>query len=375
MPLSKRQAEHLFMGLWYHKSPMNFFFCMLLFPLSVLFGFISSFLAILKVRMRPSSLELTEANLPVIVVGNISVGGTGKTPIIINLAKQLIDAGYQPAIISRGYGGTATRKQNVVIPVYANSDPNYCGEESVLIAQSLEHTPVIISASRASAYSFVASTLNCNVVLSDDGLQHYQLPRSIEIAVIDSTQGLGNGLLIPAGPLRERASRLDKVDYIILNGPQGSNLPPKIHELRTKLTHTSVTIRSLREIETSGNTIFYSSIDVICERLVRFSTLYMVAGIGNPEKFFTTVNNIFLASKTRPTLINCSYSDHHRYTIKDACLLDKLEQDEALIMTAKDAVKLQALDYTFRSNFFIVDIETMVNVEITTAIISMLKQK
>tara|TARA_B100001093_G_C25904512_1_gene625952 strand:- start:66 stop:371 length:306 start_codon:yes stop_codon:yes gene_type:complete len=100
----------------------------------------------------------------------------------------------------------------------------------------------------------------------------------------------------------------------------------------------------------------------------------MVAGIGNPEKFFTTVNNIFLASKTRPTLINCSYSDHHRYTIKDACVLDKLAQDEALIMTAKDAVKLQALDYTFRSNFFIVDIETMVNVEITTAIINRLKQ-
>ena len=128
------------------------------------------------------------------------MGGTGKTPIIINLAKQLIDFGYQPAIISRGYGGIASGQKKSVTPVFFDSDPSYCGEEPVLIAQSLKNVPVIIAASRASAYLHVANKLHCNVVLSDDGLQHYQLPRSIEIAVVDSKQGLGNGLLIPSGP-------------------------------------------------------------------------------------------------------------------------------------------------------------------------------
>ena len=346
MSLSKRQAERLITGLWYHKSSLSFLFSILFLPLSILYWLITCCLRFLHERIRPSSLLLKEHSLPVIVVGNISVGGTGKTPIIINLAKQLIEAGFQPAIISRGYGGIASASKNSVTPVFSDSDPGYCGEEPVLIAQSLKNVPVIIAASRASAYLHVANTLHCDVVLSDDGLQHYQLPRSIEIAVIDSKQGLGNGLLIPSGPLRERVSRLKQVDHIVVTGFGDFGIPEQLQQFSTKSSKVITCIDAMREIEPSGHTLSYSSIDEICERLINFSTLHMVAGIGNPDKFFTTVGNIFFASKTMPELLRRAYSDHHRYTVKDAQALDAIARDEAIIVTAKDAVKLQSVSYT-----------------------------
>ena len=184
-------------------------------------------------------------------------------------------------------------------------------------------------------------------MLSDDGLQHYQLPRSIEIAVIDSKQGLGNGLLIPSGPLRERISRLKQVDHIIVTGSGHFDIPEQLNQFPTKSSNVITCIEAMREIEPSGHTLSYSSIDNIRERLINFSTLHMVAGIGNQEKFFTTVGNIFLASKTMPKLLRYAYSDHHRYTVKDARALDVITRDEAIIVTAKDAVKFQALDYSF----------------------------
>ena len=134
-------------------------------------------------------------------------------------------------------------------------------------------------------------------------------------------------------------------------------------------------IEAMREIEPSGHTLSYSSIDNIRERLINFSTLHMVAGIGNQEKFFTTVGNIFLASKTMPKLLRYAYSDHHRYTEKDARALDVITRDEAIIVTAKDAVKFQALDYSFQAKFFIIDIETVLDTVITNAIIDRLNQK
>ncbi|MAV76496.1 MAG: tetraacyldisaccharide 4'-kinase [Cellvibrionales bacterium] len=375
MSLSKRQAERLITGLWYYKSPLGFLFSILFMPLSILYWLITYCFRIIHERMRSSSLVLKEQSLPVIVVGNISVGGTGKTPIIINLAKQLIDAGYQPAIISRGYGGIASGQKNSVTSVFSDSDPGYCGEEPVLIAQSLKNVPVIISASRASAYLHVVNTLPCNVVLSDDGLQHYQLPRSIEIAVIDSKQGLGNGLLIPSGPLRERVSRLKKVDHIIVTGSGQFNTIERLNQFSKKSSNVITCIDAMREIEPSGHTLSYSSIDKIRERLINFSTLHMVAGIGNPDKFFTTVGNIFLASKSMPELLRHDYNDHHRYTLKDAHALDAIARDEAIIVTAKDAVKLQALDYYFQAKFFVIDIEIALDTVITKAIINRLNQK
>ena len=375
MSLSKWQAERLITGLWYHKSLFNTFLSILLLPITVFYWLASSFLRTFHLRSRKVSLLQAEADLPVIVVGNLSIGGAGKTPIIINLAGQLIKAGFQPAIISRGYGGLATQRRNAVIVVNADSDPDYCGEEPVLIAQSLKNIPVIISACRASALHYVANNLSCNVVLSDDGLQHYQLPRTIEIAVIDSKQVLGNGMLIPSGPLRERATRLKQVDHIVVTGSGHFAIPEQLKQFSTKSSKVITCIDAMREIEASGYTLSYSSIDEIRERLINFSTLHMVAGIGNPDKFFTTVGNIFVVSKTMPKLLRHAYSDHHRYTVKDAKVLDSLAVENALIVTAKDAVKLLALDYAFKATFFIIDIETVLDTAITTAIINRLNQK
>jgi len=149
---------------------------------------------------------------PVIVIGNITVGGTGKTPLVIKLAKLLKDAGYSPGIISRGYKGTAEEWPQRVIP---STPPHLVGDEPVLMAASTG-VPVVAGADRNTDIRCLLNHYACDVIISDDGLQHYKMPRTMELVVIDGTRRFGNGWCLPAGPLRESVSRLDKVDFVLL---------------------------------------------------------------------------------------------------------------------------------------------------------------
>src|SRR5689334_13067251 len=187
---------------WEHVTPVS----ALLYPLSLLYGAVSG--------ARRAMAAPVKLPVPVVVVGNLTAGGTGKTPLTLWLAEFLRARGRTPGIVSRGYGGHAGAPRRVL----PDSDPLACGDEPVLLARR-SGCEVWIGANRvAAARSLLASRPACDVVLSDDGLQHYRLARDVELCVVDGERGFGNGWLLPAGPLRESPARLGRADAIVING-------------------------------------------------------------------------------------------------------------------------------------------------------------
>jgi tetraacyldisaccharide 4'-kinase len=248
----------------------------------------------------------------VIVVGNISVGGTGKTPLTLSLAQQLINRGRHPLIISRGYGGDGI--QRLVTP---NNTADQTGDEPLLMARR-NLCPVWVGRDRvATASQALLSHPECDVVLCDDGLQHYRLQRDVEIVVIDGARGFGNGYLLPAGPLREPVSRLKSVDAVIINGKNSIN-----------------NFNDQYIMELSGD-IFYNLNNpekTISINKLQTLNLHAVAGIGNPQRYFDHLKALGL------TVTPHAFPDHHPYQAGDlafpAC--------DALLLTEKDAVKCAA---------------------------------
>lgn len=274
-----------------------------LLPLSWLFRLVSW----LRYRAYHRGL-LTRVRLsvPVIVVGNITVGGTGKTPLVIWLARHLRDLGFRPGIIARGYGGQASQWPQPVTP---QSDPAMVGDEPVLLA-SRTGCPVWVGPDRPRTAQTLLDKADCDILISDDGLQHYALQRDLEIVVIDGARGLGNGFSLPAGPLRERPARLDQVDLVIANGP-------------SELTGHHMTLKPGRLINLA-NPSLQVSLDYFAAQSV-----HAMAGIGNPERFFDTLRAGGLQLQVQP------FPDHHRFTETDINPNDELP----VIVTEKDAVK------------------------------------
>ncbi len=183
----------------------------MLLPFSAIF-FILSYIRLWLYKLK--ILTVNDSSLPVIVVGNITVGGTGKTPIVISIANYLKSQHKKVGVVSRGYGGNYSQE---TIEVTESSDPMQCGDEPVLIKQQTE-APVAVAKKRTKAIELLTNNYALDVIISDDGLQHYSMGRDIEIAVVDGQSRLGNGFFLPAGPLREAKSRLKSVDFVINNG-------------------------------------------------------------------------------------------------------------------------------------------------------------
>ena len=251
-------------------------------------------------------LKTYQMPVPVIIVGNITVGGTGKTPLVIHLAKTLKEAGFKPGIISRGYGGSSNIQAQAVT---INSDVHEVGDEALMIAkQSL--CPVVVCSLRVAAAKELLATTDCNVILSDDGLQHYALARNIEIAVIDGERRFGNGYCLPAGPLREPVSRLQAVDFIVVNGKKSAD-----HEFSMQL-NGNIAINLVN----NQQKLLTDFIGTDCHAL---------AGIGHPERFFKQLASAGL------TCINHPFPDHYHYQSQDINFSD----NRPILMTEKDAVK------------------------------------
>jgi tetraacyldisaccharide 4'-kinase len=257
---------------------------------------------------RKNWLKTTKLACPVIIVGNISVGGTGKTPLVIALAEFLKQQGFKPGIISRGYGG----KQTEATLVTADSNPALVGDEAILLAKR-SGCPVAVAEKRAAAGELLLKQFNCNVILSDDGLQHYALARDIEIAVIDGERRFGNNNCLPGGPLREPLERLNEVNFVVVNGTAQQE-----REIPMSLTaQTAVNLLSGEE-----------------KPLVAFKgeSCHAVAAIGHPQRFFNLLAGYGIKTE------NHSFPDHYHFKAKD--LQFKLQQP--LLMTEKDAVKCTA---------------------------------
>ncbi|MDR3426791.1 tetraacyldisaccharide 4'-kinase [Silvimonas sp.] len=292
---------------WYKPGPGGR--VLLFLPLAWLYGAITG----LRVWLYRRGFKRSEhLPVPTIVVGNITAGGSGKTPLTIYLAQQLAMAGFTPGIISRGYGGSA----EVATEVTASADPALVGDEPVLMAQATG-VPVVVGRDRiAAGQALLAAHPGVNVILCDDGLQHYRLQRDIELCVIDGERGLGNGLMLPAGPLREAVSRLAAVDAVIVNG----GTPRSWHERTFGMQLLPGAIYSL------GQPTQTTPVAALANQ-----TLHAVAGIGNPARFFATLAQLGLSTQ------NHAFADHQAYTAAD------LPADGIIITTEKDAVKLATL--------------------------------
>jgi tetraacyldisaccharide 4'-kinase len=292
---------------WYRITPLH----LLLLPLSLLFHLIVTTRHLL---FRCGILSSVKIPVPVIIVGNITVGGTGKTPLTLWLAEQLLADGWHPGIISRGFGGSGNSPQQVL----ENSDPAKVGDEPVLMAQRLL-CPVWVGRDRpAAARALLLAHPECDVILSDDGLQHYRLQRDVEIVVVDGIRRFGNGFLLPAGPLREATSRLRGVDAVVINGGAG-------------VLRGSKTIQGEFLMKLEGM-YFYNLLNPAITATAddfQGQCVHAIAGIGHPERFFLHLNKLGLTPQTH------SFPDHHQYTAADLAYNDA----NALLMTEKDAVK------------------------------------
>lgn len=288
-------------------TPALWFLLPLLLPINWLFVLGST----LK-RRNTSTLQLPR---PVIVVGNITVGGAGKTPLTIALAQALRERGWCPGIISRGYGGSNTSPR-AVAPC---DNPAEVGDEPLLMSRRTG-LPVWIGRDRAAAGgALLAAHPEIDLLLCDDGLQHYRLERDVELAVFDR-RGAGNGWRLPLGPLREPLSRLLDVDAVISNGPPAMGIasPTPLFEMYLQ----------------AGAFYAASNPAVHCTKEALFGKrLHAVAGIGDPQRFFTTLSGLGLDFEAHP------FPDHHAYTRAD---LD-FGPDAVLLMTEKDAVKCATL--------------------------------
>jgi len=253
--------------------------------------------------------------VPVIVVGNITVGGAGKTPLTLWLAGQLQERGWRPGIISRGYGGDNAAPRQVK----PSALPAEVGDEPVLLCRR-SGVPVWVGRDRVAAgRSLLAAHPDVNIILCDDGLQHYRLARDVELAVFDG-RGAGNGWRLPAGPLREPLARLAEVDAIVCNGAPDRRLPAELPRFDMRLQ--------------AGD--FYNLDDPQRHCSVadlKARSLHALAGIGDPGRFFRTLEELGLAFSRHP------FPDHHAYTPADLAFA----RDGVLLMTEKDAVKCAGL--------------------------------
>jgi tetraacyldisaccharide 4'-kinase len=291
---------------WYHLSPLH----LLLFPFSLIFRTLA---ALRRVLYRSGILTSIKIPVPVVVVGNISVGGTGKTPLTLWLAQQLIENGWHPGIVSRGYTKTKVRRKTPH-EVSFDDTADVVGDEPLLMAQRAL-CPIWIGRDRpATALALLQAHPECDIILSDDGLQHYRLRRDAEIIVVDGARRFGNGLLLPAGPLREPVSRLRQADAVVVNGGQAGD-----GEFAMSLT----------------GSLFYNLLNpatILSAGEFAGQRLHAIAGIGHPQRFFSHLEHLGLTAKHH------AFPDHHHYAATDIAFDDV----DAILMTEKDAVKCAA---------------------------------
>ncbi|OFZ66534.1 MAG: tetraacyldisaccharide 4'-kinase [Betaproteobacteria bacterium RBG_16_56_24] len=288
---------------WYNITRLQW----ILVPISMVFR---ALVAIRRAMYRDGALTSHRLLQPVIVAGNINAGGTGKTPLTLALAQQFVERGWHPLIISRGYGGASKQPRYVK----ATDDAHEVGDEPLLMARR-NICPVWIGKDRvATAHAALQAHPQCDVVLCDDGLQHYRLRRDFEIAVVDVERGFGNGRMLPAGPLREPVSRMETVDAAVMNGGNSAE--------------------GLYAMRLSGD-IFRNLLDPARQAApadFQKTNNHAVAGIGHPQRFFRHLETLGIPFTPH------AFPDHHPYSATDLAYKDC----DAILLTEKDAVKCTA---------------------------------
>lgn len=302
---TRARLDALLESVWYGGSALRH----VLRPVALVFGALA---AVRRLAYRRGWLGTARLDVPVVVVGNVTVGGTGKTPALVALAAELGARGLRVGIVTRGYGGRAAGWPQCVTP---ESDPGAVGDEPVLLARRTG-CPVVAGPDRVAAARRLLADDDIEIIVSDDGLQHYRLGRAFEIAVVDGARGLGNGLLLPAGPLREPAVRLADVDAVIVNGA-GFDMPG-VYRARVDVTRV-VALADGRETTLAA----FAGSDV-----------HAVAAIGHPERFFATLRAAGLVVHEHALPDHAAVADH----------VAGIARGARVLMTEKDAVKCARLE-------------------------------
>lgn len=296
---------------WFDSHPAKWLLIPLLLPLSALFWLLSSLRRLSFSFGLSRSYPLTK---PVIVVGNIGVGGNGKTPMVIHLVELSRSLGLTPGVISRGYGGQAPHYPYLVT---ANSTALEAGDEPILIQQRCQ-VPVAVGSDRIASAELLIKQ-GCDIIISDDGLQHYRLQRTVELIIVDGKRLFGNGLLLPAGPLREGQWRLPKSDLVVYNGEVAVSAKNSSPSIQMILAATE-----LCNLQTGERIELFDFIET-------HACVNAIAGIGAPQRFFDTLKKHSFVIENQQ-----SFVDHHSFSLADFTAFD---DNVPLLMTEKDAVK------------------------------------
>ncbi len=300
--MSGLDGQRLLHKIWSSRNPV----ALALWPISIIY---CGAVELRRLAYRIDLLHSVRFEQPVIVVGNLTVGGSGKTPLTIWLANYLKEQGFSPGIVSRGYG----RKTCATIRVHPDSDPSEAGDEPLLIARSTM-MPVAVAHKRSDAVTMLLAQTECDIFISDDGLQHLSLNHDLSVAVVDDERGMGNSFCLPAGPLRESRSLLKRADLRISRGKRRSG--SYAFEVAVTAACNVLNPQHARDLASFSN-----------EQVVA------VAGIRNPDRFFQTLSQYDISCKPR------AFPDHHVYSNLDFADLD--DPDISVLMTEKDAVKCE----------------------------------
>ncbi|MBX9445011.1 tetraacyldisaccharide 4'-kinase [Dickeya chrysanthemi] len=306
--------------IWSGRSPLY----LLLLPLSLLYGLISH---VIRLSYRNGWRKVWRAPVPVVVVGNLTAGGNGKTPVVLWLVEQLQQRGYRVGVVSRGYGGKAEQYPLRITDEVATTQ---AGDEPVLIYRRTG-APVAVAPKRREAVEALLAFQPLDVIVTDDGLQHYALARDMELVVVDGVRRFGNGWWLPAGPMRERASRLRSVDAVIVNGGEA-----KGGEIAMQLT--------------AGEAV--NLLTGERRAVAALPPLVAMAGIGHPPRFFATLKAM------GGTLVReVPFTDHQHWRPEALHSLTASDQ-QPLIMTEKDAVKCRAFA---RANWWYLPVDAVLS--------------
>lgn len=331
---------------WFKQHRAKWLIVPLLLPFSLLFFLLSS---CRRLAYRMGFFSSIKMDVPVIVVGNIGVGGNGKTPVTLYLVERLKAQGKKVGVVSRGYGSDAP-----YYPYQVNeqSTAEQAGDEPLLIFQRC-NVPVVIGSDRIAGCHLLIEQ-GCEIIIADDGMQHYRLARTVELLVIDGKRLFGNGLLLPAGPLRELPTRMQKVDGIVINGE--SHFCELYANVQAPIFELMLTAKQLVHIRTGGS---ITVADFLAKHTAQ--PINAIAGIGAPERFFSTLSAYgFKLGKTQ------GFIDHQNFTSEDLSLFSA---EVPLLMTEKDAVKCREfagenywylpVDATFSNEQHVNEIDTI----------------
>ena len=303
---------------WFHGHPAKFLLVPLLLPLSAIFA-LSSFLR--RFAYQVGILKQIKMSVPVVVVGNIGIGGNGKTPVTLYLVEKLTEQGLKVGVVSRGYGSKAP---HYPYQVSNESSAEQAGDEPLLIFKR-SGVDVVIGADRVQACQRLIA-LGCELIIADDGLQHYRLARDFEFVVVDGKRLFGNGLLLPAGPLRETTGRINRADCVIVNG---TSLWQK-HVQYLALPILSMQLNATKVINVKSGAVVELE-TFLAESTVTDKGVNALAGIGDPKRFFNTLEQVgFTLAMSK------GFVDHQAFSAQD---LQPFPSDMPLLMTEKDAVK------------------------------------